>query len=689
MRRIISLISMCKSIFIILLSIIMMTAIFMLTACGGSDSTSDGKPSVNGQNVNLSGLDISTGTLSQLFDQNIIAFNVQVAYSISTITVTPTAADESSAITVNGQSVTSGTASQPIDLSLGQNSIIIIVTAKDSTTSKTYTIVVTRLVDVSHNANLAGLSLSTGTLSPAFSSSTINYSAEVASETSSITVIPIAEDSSSSIMINGQSITSGNESQSIDLTVGQNTITVIVTAQDSSTLKTYTVVVTRVEDVSHNADLSNLTLSIGHCTPQFDPTILSYDAYFAFRISSITLTPTSSVSGAVISVNGTDVASGTASPSIALVEGENTVSITVTALDGFTQKTYILHIYRTKHDLRFYGPVNAMLLYGNNLIVGGNFTAVGPHSGSETVTRNRLAMIDIVSGKITEWDPNVNGTIRALAVKNNIVYVGGDFTSVGGENRSHLAAIDINTGNVAGGWNPGTDYPVYSMCIDDNLLFIGGDFYNVSGSSRFSLASLDITTGSVTEWNPGANGTVRALAVSDDIVFAGGSFTVVKGTPTNYLAAIFKTNGDLVGITSPNGSVYSLGIRGSSLFVGGAFTKMGTLVNLHIAKIYIPNTSISSWNTNVMGDVNAIAFLGDVVYVGGTFTKVEELTRNRIAALGPSNNHVTDWNPNANGWVNSALATGDTVYIGGDFGYVNGQKQSGFSAINKDTGIPW
>ncbi len=60
------------------------------------------------------------------------------------MTVTPTVADATSTVTVNGTTVASGAASQAITLSVGNNTINVVVTAQDSTTTKIYTITVTR-----------------------------------------------------------------------------------------------------------------------------------------------------------------------------------------------------------------------------------------------------------------------------------------------------------------------------------------------------------------------------------------------------------------------------------------------------------------------------------------------------------------------------------------------------------------
>jgi gliding motility-associated-like protein len=118
-----------------------------------------------------------------------------------------------------------------------------IVTAQDGVTTNTYTVTVTRAP--STNANLAAFKLSNGILSPAFAYTTTSYTASVANATLSVTVTPATADAIATVTVNGTSVTSGTASASIPLSIGPNTITTIVTAQDAITTKTYTVTVTR------------------------------------------------------------------------------------------------------------------------------------------------------------------------------------------------------------------------------------------------------------------------------------------------------------------------------------------------------------------------------------------------------------------------------------------------------------
>ncbi|MFX7836724.1 cadherin-like beta sandwich domain-containing protein, partial [Acinetobacter baumannii] len=70
--------------------------------------------------------------------------------------------------------------------------------------------------------------------------------------------------------------------------------------------------------------LSNLALSSGTVSPTFASGTTSYTASVANAVSAITVTPTVTDATATVKVNGTTVASGTASGSIALAVGQNT-----------------------------------------------------------------------------------------------------------------------------------------------------------------------------------------------------------------------------------------------------------------------------------------------------------------------------------------------------------------------------
>ena len=64
------------------------------------------------------------------------------------------------------------------------------------------------------------------------------------------------------------------------------------------------------------------------------------------------------------------------------------------------------------------------------------FTSIGGQ------TRNFIAAMDAGTGLFTPWDPNANNNVNALALSGSTVYAGGDFTIIGGQSRNEVAALD-------------------------------------------------------------------------------------------------------------------------------------------------------------------------------------------------------------------------------------------------------
>ncbi len=235
---------------------------------GTSTSTYTVTVTRTGSNIaTLSGLALSSGTLSPTFASGTTSYTTTVANSVATdYTVTPTKTD-SNATTIQYLGAT-GTNLFTGALAVGANIIRTVVTAQDGITTSTYTVTVTRAA--SSDATLSALSLSTGTLSPTFTSGTTSYTATVANSVTSITVMPTRTQANATITVNGTSVNSGSASGAISLTVGSNTITVIVTAQDGTT-STYTVSVTRLAIIINTANVTITAPAVG-AAPQTSTT---------------------------------------------------------------------------------------------------------------------------------------------------------------------------------------------------------------------------------------------------------------------------------------------------------------------------------------------------------------------------------------------------------------------------------
>ncbi|MFB9330835.1 cadherin-like beta sandwich domain-containing protein [Paenibacillus aurantiacus] len=314
---------------------------------------------LHSSNADLENITLSTGALSPVFSSSVTEYTVPVSYPTTSVTLTPTPEDANATITINGESA----ASKTINLDVGPNLVTIVVTAEDGST-RTYLVTFDRAAP-SANADLIHLAISEGTLSPVFERETSAYSASVGYTISNVNVTATADDTASTLTIDGRPATSGVP-LNVPLEVGVNAVDVVVAAQDGKTRSTYTVEITRAAPPSANADLINLAISEGTLTPAFAAGTPTYSASVANAVANVDVTPTVADATATLTVNGTASLSGQA-VKIPLMVGPNPIVVVVTAQNGTTH-TYTVTVTRAA------APVSS----------GGNSPA--PTSNTEEVT---------------------------------------------------------------------------------------------------------------------------------------------------------------------------------------------------------------------------------------------------------------------------------------------------------------
>lgn len=336
--------------------------------------------------------------------------------------------------------------------------------------------------------------------------------------------------------------------------------------------------------------------------------------------------------------------------------------------------------------------VRTLSLSGNTLYVGGGFTSVAGNA------RNGLAAIDITNiltdttGILTSWDPSVTGgevyTIQVDADEGS-VYIGGSFTSVGLDARNYLAEINSTTG-AATAWNPDSSSFVDVLKIDSaSTIFVGGRFSTIGSATRRGLALIDRDTGTATSWDANLNDSVASLEIDGSHVFIGGNFTQVNSVSRMYFAVLDKDTAALdTSITSvASNNVSTLTVSGSNLYIGGSFASFGGAGRNRLAAIDPRSGSITSWDPSVDSTVYALAADASNIYVGGSFSTVDGTTRNKIAAIALDGT-LQSWDPNISGGdVKEIAVTADSVYAGGTFSTVGTDAHSTIAKIDKTTGV--
>ena len=542
-------------------------------------------------NANLSALTLSAGTLVPVFASASLNYTDAVANAVASITVTPTVADATATVKVNGTTVTSGSASGSIALVVGANPISIAVTAQDGTTIQTYIVTVTRAAALSSNANLSALVVSAGTLVPAFASATLNYNDAVANAVASITVTPTVADATATVKVNGTTVTSGSASGAIALVVGANPISVAVTAQDGTTIQTYTINVNRAGALSNNANLSALTVSAGSLVPAFASATLAYADSVANAVSSITVTSTVADATATVKVNGTTVVSGSASGAIALVVGANPISIAVTAQDGTTVQTYTVTVNRA-------GALSNNANLGALAISAGSLV---PAFSSATLVYADAVANGVSTITVTPTVADATATVK----------VNGTAVASGSASAAIVLAVGANPITVVVTAQDGTTTQTYTV----NVTRAG------ALSNNANLSALTVSAGSLVPAFASAT-LIYADAVANPV-------TSITVTPTVAQAnATIKVNGNTVASGSASAAIaLAVGANAISVVVtaqDGTTTQTYT-VNVNRAAALSNNANLSALAVSTGSLVPAFAS-ATLIYADAVANGVSSIT---------------------------------------------------------------
>jgi trimeric autotransporter adhesin len=288
--------------------------------------------------------------------------------------------------------------------------------------------------------------------------------------------------------------------------------------------------------------------------------------------------------------------------------------------------------FRAVPGANFDRVVNAMTVFRNKLIVAGHFGSVG----------NRIASWDGIAWSVlgpSATNGVGNFPVFALAEYAGRLYVGGQFNTLMGSPAVTVNYIASWSGTA---WSPLTSNGitglggfVRALAVYNNKLYIGGDFrwfgdyftnaHRIAAWDGTAWSTLDTGTsrGIGVTVNPPVS--VTALAVFNGLLYAGGSFTtLITGASANRLAAWNGSAWSTLPVGASNGvggSVNALFNSSGKLFIGGAFTTLGDGSPAPYAATWDGNalTALQT-SVTVTDQVKAFGALGDRILLGGTFT---------------------------------------------------------------------
>lgn len=340
-------------------------------------------------------------------------------------------------------------------------------------------------------------------------------------------------------------------------------------------------------------------------------------------------------------------------------------------------------------------PDNAaqcLAVSGAEVYAGGNFGNINVRE------RSRVAAFNTTTGLLTDFSCTPNNPVLSMATTGDTLYIGGSFTNVNSTAQPRVAALDADTGEIRIDWNPvvdGTYISKNAMAIYKGVLYIGGDFTTVDGQDRDYIAAIDAETGNLdTDWiNPGLNSGVQAITVLGGLIYVGGYFT---GGDCDYLARFTVEGGGWDWQTTANNAVYSIIADGKTLYMGGLFTGLGHYTDVK-TRSYVGSTAINpqaatSWNPGADSRVNDLVVNSDAVYIGGNFNNAGGggtggTARNYLAKILKSDGSAdTLFDPSPDGEVLDLASAGDYLVVGGVMTSIAGYEFVGLAVLDKDTG---
>lgn len=281
------------------------------------------------------------------------------------------------------------------------------------------------------------------------------------------------------------------------------------------------------------------------------------------------------------------------------------------------------------------GTVRAMVVLGDYLYVGGDFTQT---SDGSVTNLNHIARYNLKTKTWSAMDENgLNGTVSALAVLGTDLYAGGNFSgSIGGAVLGNLAKYDTLTNTLGSFSEGGLGGPVLSLVANgSNTLYIGGTFTQTANGQVIGIKNIVKYRADTATWyalpDEGLNAGVYSILIKGNYLYAGGSF---------------------------------------SQSAGGATTGLNRVARYHLLGI--------SWSALPDGGLNdtplTMTALGNDIYFGGLFTKNFTGTKNLA--------YIAKYDPTANSWsalpgnpldfdVYSLLSNGTNLYVGGSFNTAN------------------
>jgi len=212
-----------------------------------------------------------------------------------------------------------------------------------------------------------------------------------------------------------------------------------------------------------------------------------------------------------------------------------------------------------------------------DLYVGGQFSQIG------TLTTNNIGRWDgsvwhaLGVAGVTQAYPNTQPQVRAIVADGAYVYVGGLFKTPAPNIARWNKALDAWESLGRGVAYPGGTSVVHALTLLDGRVYVGGRFSSAGGQPASRIAAWDIAAQQWLKLGTGVGGAgnlaVNSMVVANGELMVGGTFTTIGGISSRHVARWNGAAWASAGSGADSGAVNALAVGETPLttIVGGTF----------------------------------------------------------------------------------------------------------------------
>src|SRR4051794_8487845 len=359
--------------------------------------------------------------------------------------------------------------------------------------------------------------------------------------------------------------------------------------------------------------------------------------------------------------------------------------------------------------------VYAFAQVGSTMYAGGRFTQLNNSQVTQTYNRSNFVAFNATTGAILPLTLDANNAVEVIVPSpdGKAIYVGGDFSSIGGVNIRGMVRFDLTTQTIDQRFNPQLDGVVTDAAFVGSRLVIGGTFTRqlraVDPATGADTGYINLKITGKTDTNDATRVRRFAANPAGTTLVALGNFTSVAGQARTQAFRIDLTGAKATlspwhvprfdaachatlgmysrGVDfSPDGSYFVIVTTGGPDGTSGLCDAAARFETSNVSSQVEP-----TWINWTGGDsLYSVAVTGATVYVGGHQRWLDNpfgsdsagpgaVSRPGIGSIDPVTGKATTWNPtkDRNHGTEKLYATSAGLWVGSDGTYFDQMKRPG------------